>query len=228
MKLRIKLLLLLFCIFAFAGCEAPEETRELPAAATTAYGTLVWPETEITALLPRPASDRGTVESATDSELTILVADTTQEAFQSYVEACWSNGFSFHYRSGDDYYYASKVGGYHLSISLEEGGLMRIMLDGPPPEAETQAADETTPAEESTAETEDSGRTLPEQPDEAAAVQETQREACDYVVNTNTRKFHRPECSSVKDIKEKNRKDFHGSREELIEEGYEPCKRCNP
>lgn len=49
-----------------------------------------------------------------------------------------------------------------------------------------------------------------------------------YVVNTNTKKFHKPSCSSVKDIKESNRWDFTGTREELIEKGYVPCKRCNP
>jgi len=49
-----------------------------------------------------------------------------------------------------------------------------------------------------------------------------------YVVNTNTRKFHYPNCPSVRTIKAKNRKDYHGSREELIAKGYSPCKRCRP
>ncbi len=49
-----------------------------------------------------------------------------------------------------------------------------------------------------------------------------------YVVNKNTRKFHKPSCSSVKDILEKNRWDYTGTREELIAQGYVPCKRCNP
>ena len=49
-----------------------------------------------------------------------------------------------------------------------------------------------------------------------------------YVLNTNTKKFHLPDCSSVKDIKDKNRQDFDGTREEAIEMGYDPCKRCNP
>ncbi len=50
----------------------------------------------------------------------------------------------------------------------------------------------------------------------------------DYVINTNTGKFHEPSCSSVKQIKDANRWDFTGTREEVIEMGYEPCKRCNP
>lgn len=50
----------------------------------------------------------------------------------------------------------------------------------------------------------------------------------DYVLNNNTRKFHRPSCSSVEDIKPSNREDYTGSRETLIERGYVPCKRCLP
>ncbi len=49
-----------------------------------------------------------------------------------------------------------------------------------------------------------------------------------YVVNTNTKKFHDPSCSSVDDIKEKNRLDSSESRDTLIKQGYVPCKRCNP
>ncbi len=49
-----------------------------------------------------------------------------------------------------------------------------------------------------------------------------------YVLNTNTKKFHEPSCSSVNDMKEKNRKDSSLSRSEIIAMGYDPCKRCNP
>ena len=48
-----------------------------------------------------------------------------------------------------------------------------------------------------------------------------------YVLNTNTKKFHYPWCSSVNDIKKKNRKDFYDSRNE-IPSNYKPCKKCNP
>lgn len=49
-----------------------------------------------------------------------------------------------------------------------------------------------------------------------------------YVLNTNSHKFHLPSCSSVETISPKNRKDVNESREQIISEGYEPCKRCNP
>lgn len=50
----------------------------------------------------------------------------------------------------------------------------------------------------------------------------------DYVLNTNSMRFHLPSCSSVDQMSEQNRQDFHGTREELIEQGYEPCGNCNP
>lgn len=49
-----------------------------------------------------------------------------------------------------------------------------------------------------------------------------------YVVNTNTKRFHLPSCPSVDDIKEKNKAEVSCSRAELVDEGYIPCKNCNP
>jgi len=52
--------------------------------------------------------------------------------------------------------------------------------------------------------------------------------SCNYVANKNTKKFHYPSCSSVSDMKESNKLYYEGTRDELISQGYEPCKRCNP
>lgn len=50
----------------------------------------------------------------------------------------------------------------------------------------------------------------------------------DYVLNTNSMKFHDPGCRAAKSISPKNRKDFHGSRQELLNSGYDPCGICDP
>lgn len=49
-----------------------------------------------------------------------------------------------------------------------------------------------------------------------------------YILNTNTKKFHRPSCSSVKQMKESNKKSSSESRDAIIAAGYDPCKKCNP
>ena len=48
-----------------------------------------------------------------------------------------------------------------------------------------------------------------------------------YCANKNSKVFHNLECSSVKSIKEENILYFT-EREECINNGYTPCKKCNP
>lgn len=50
----------------------------------------------------------------------------------------------------------------------------------------------------------------------------------DYVLNKNTDKFHYTWCYSVDQMKEKNKVYFTGTRQEVINKGYSPCKNCNP
>lgn len=50
----------------------------------------------------------------------------------------------------------------------------------------------------------------------------------EYILNTNTKKFHYPDCESAKEMARKNKQSYCGNRDDVIAMGYEPCKRCNP
>lgn len=50
----------------------------------------------------------------------------------------------------------------------------------------------------------------------------------DYILNTNSEKFHSPDCSSASKISNDNKEYYTGSAEELIELGYSPCEICKP
>lgn len=50
----------------------------------------------------------------------------------------------------------------------------------------------------------------------------------EYILNTNTKKFHDPDCSSVDDMNEENKEYYTGNRADLIAEGYDPCGNCKP
>ena len=52
--------------------------------------------------------------------------------------------------------------------------------------------------------------------------------SAEYVLNTNNKKFHLPDCPSVNEMKQENRQEYTGNRELLIAQGYTPCGRCNP
>lgn len=49
-----------------------------------------------------------------------------------------------------------------------------------------------------------------------------------YIISKNTKKFHYPSCYYVKRIKTYNRITYKGSRKSLINQGFSPCKGCNP
>lgn len=70
-------------------------------------------------------------------------------------------------------------------------------------------------------------RSLPEEPAAEPPASE-KAPVVTYILNTNTHKFHLPGCSSVGDMKEKNKQEFSGTRDEAIAAGYQPCGRCHP
>lgn len=47
-----------------------------------------------------------------------------------------------------------------------------------------------------------------------------------YVVNTNTGKYHDASCKSIKSIKGKNKKVMNTNKKTLESQGYEPCGNC--
>ena len=52
--------------------------------------------------------------------------------------------------------------------------------------------------------------------------------AVTYILNVSSHKFHRVDCSGVKDMKPANRREFTGTRAEAIAQGYTPCSQCQP
>lgn len=49
-----------------------------------------------------------------------------------------------------------------------------------------------------------------------------------YVLNTNTMKFHKPDCTSARQMKPENKLEYRGTRDSLIKKGYAPCGVCKP
>ena len=49
-----------------------------------------------------------------------------------------------------------------------------------------------------------------------------------YVLNTASKKFHLPDCTAATSISKGNRKEVTCTRQELIEQGYDPCGSCKP
>lgn len=49
-----------------------------------------------------------------------------------------------------------------------------------------------------------------------------------YILNTSSKKFHKPTCSGASSISESNKETYTGDRQGLIDRGYSPCGTCKP
>ena len=101
--------------------------------------------------------------------------------------------------------------------------------------ATTTTTEATTTAETTMAATEPPTEAATEAPtdppapvQEEAPAEQPAENTRTYVINTNTGKFHYPSCSKAKKISDANRSEYNGTRDDLIAQGYEPCKICNP
>ena len=93
-----------------------------------------------------------------------------------------------------------------------------IILPGDDPgNGENDVPDRTISEEDTTEQKENSSESTSEEP-----VKE------EYILNTNTKKFHLPTCKSVNDMKEKNKRIYVGTYEEILNMGYKPCQNCLP
>ncbi len=49
-----------------------------------------------------------------------------------------------------------------------------------------------------------------------------------YIININTKKFHKQGCVHIEDISQENKKAYIGYKESLINNGFTPCGTCKP
>lgn len=148
-----------------------------------------------------------------------ISCDTLPEEYELTEDAFVSSGGSLSYSDNSLCFSAEEPGTY--TISAECAGITSNEI--------TITIEDKEAIEKAKAEEE--ARLKAEEAAEIKIEQETKEETPQthsYVLNTNTKKFHSPYCSSVDKIKEKNYGTFEGTREEIINRGYEPCGVCKP
>ena len=146
-------------------------------------GDLRWPNSEIAKLIPIPKSSKGRIEWEADYGFVIYVADTSQDEFNSYADACSDKGFNVDYSRGDTYYRAENSDGYKLDLRYEGNNTMFVRMDEPDkkddeavpaePEPSTETAEEITPDTTEETSTEDTTEVASEETlDEASETEE--------------------------------------------------------
>lgn len=133
MKRSISVLLILTLCLCLCACSSTTSKN---------VGEFKLPSYGIATLLPQPDSCVGEIISDSADSFWVDVYETSQEQYNSYVDACKEAGFFVDYSSSSFYYDAQNENGDSLSISYnEDEQLMSIAID---------AADETEPTTDGT------------------------------------------------------------------------------
>ncbi len=74
----------------------------------------------------------------------------------------------------------------------------------------------------------ETGALTDKEPEEENKSYQKEAGETDYILNTNTLKYHYENCRAVKNIKDNNRENFNGSKTWLVDNGYSPCGICKP
>ena len=90
----------------------------------------------------------------------------------------------------------------------------------------TTAQKETEPITEDVTETNAPETSAVTETTEADTTAELDEYIGEYILNLNSKKIHFPTCKSVSQMKEENKQVSDKKKEELILEGYSPCKIC--
>ena len=95
------------------------------------YGTLVWPDSTITRLLPVPKSTTGEITQDDEKGFAAYVSDTPMEEFDAYVVACADKGFTVDATKSEKSYSAKNSDGYQLSVSYQGNSVISISVNAP-------------------------------------------------------------------------------------------------
>lgn len=94
-------------------------------------GTLEWSNSELAQMLPVPDSSVGDIQQDDEKGFTAYVGNTSIDAFNSYVQACESKGFTVDADKTDKRFSAENADGYKLTVEYQGNNVMYISLDEP-------------------------------------------------------------------------------------------------
>lgn len=169
--------------------------------------------------------DADTSEAYDINEQIYITCNVTPTDYEFTEDSFVISGGTLQYSDDSLWFSADEAGTY--TVYVEESGIksneLSITLEDKEAIAKAKAEEEARLKAEQEAK---------EQAEEEARLQaekeKEEPETYTYVLNTNTRKFHVQSCSSVDEIKKSNYATFEGTREQVINKGYDPCGRCKP
>lgn len=90
-----------------------------------------WPSTKICSLLPVPESLWGNIDYNKEDWFSVYIGNTSFDAYEDYIVACQSNGFTSDCQKDNDSFSATNRQGYSINVEFEGFEIMYIRIKAP-------------------------------------------------------------------------------------------------
>lgn len=93
-----------------------EVTTELDLSVDSTYSNIDWKEHALLSGLPNPNTQKIEIESEDATSISLIISDVSQSGFETYANMCKDKGFNINFSYSDDYFTASSLDGYNLTL----------------------------------------------------------------------------------------------------------------
>ena len=105
---------------------------------------IAWPTSGAASLVPAPKSTYGKIVSESSTHFSVTVGKTDREAYEAYIEACKSAGFTVDYDKGDSYFNASDAGGNKVRVDYKGFNMMGVQVDAAEEDSAAESQEQAT------------------------------------------------------------------------------------
>ena len=127
---KILVCILLVLCFNIVGCSDFLKEQEVLLGMQGDLGVLVWPETELTVMIPKPESATGKIEKLSNDEFAVYVGDISAEYFEKYATNCISLGYNENFSYDQKTFKGENAKGYSLYMRYSNN-VMYIRIQTP-------------------------------------------------------------------------------------------------
>ena len=125
---KILILLLVLLSFNIVGCSDFFTENGIIVNMPIDMGVLVWPDTSLTSVIPRPDSEKGKIEELSNDRFIVYISDVSKDYFASYVSDCMSSGFNNDFTYNKNIFQGKNYEGYSLYMKYTNSDIKNAYM----------------------------------------------------------------------------------------------------
>ena len=126
---KIFMIIMLVLCFSMVGCAGLFQDEEKTVVSED-LGVLIWPETELSHMIPKPEAEKGKIEQLSNDVFALYIGEVSESYFEKYVTDCIALGFNKNFSYSNNIFSGKNDTGYSLFMRFNNK-IMYIKLESP-------------------------------------------------------------------------------------------------